>query len=343
MSEPLTPLPESQELTGSGELNRQEAITVGALPTGQSVVVEGNSGVLDIVKYRDYVEVDKLSPSPLPKMVDIDASDRDIPIQTQTGEVVTESEYISRFMEDMKDNPEFRSKMQWMGEKELVGALAEQAKWLVGRVLSGERVLVIDETWNRKGNKSGSFISDLVVAVAKEGLSQQGINSSGMIILDEQAGENDIVVADRAVIFDDWISSGHDMGQRVSWATKFMQKHGMAEDKLTINLLVAQTSILKNGFDKKNVGYRTDTSLEVISPFAIEIEDMYHWYAPFSGIHSDTDYSFTEKEEMRGAIKKRRKNEYGVVSSYHIESKDTLGDPDFYRRIKDKVNQRIVA
>jgi hypothetical protein len=280
-----------------------------------------------------YAESDTLVAVALPKLESLNLDDRTITVKTATGEDVSEATYINRSLEDTADQPEFRSRAQWLGEKELVYSLAEQSKWLAGRLVSGENIAVFDESWHRKGIKSGGYISSLIIKGARNLLDSSAIEPAGKLFTDDDVRKGVSGVIDRVVLFDDWIGSGHDMGQRVSWTKRLMSEKGIDESKLSINLLASRTSMLRDGFN----GYFAEEIIRphtrVIAPYEIE-ELPGELYPPFSGIHSDMDYSFTLKQEMHAAVEKRS-DKYSHTSSYHIASLDTFGNSDFYTRIEE--------
>lgn len=287
---------------------------------------------------RVYMETDELRHSPLPKINTLDLNGRDIEIQTAIGEKVSEADYVERFLEDMSDNPEYASNMQWLGEKELVNALAEQSKWLAGRVLAGETVAVVGESWHRD-IKSGNFFTRLITDSANSMLSSLPSEGMGSIISDKELRQNANVAVDRVVLFDDWVGSGHDMGQRVSWTKDLMDEQGIAHNKLSVNLLAAHESLLRDGFDGYFADAKNEQRTRVIAPFEVE-ENNGGWYPPFSGIHSDMDYSFTFMDEMKAAVEKRAPENHHK-SAYHIDSIDTLGNPDFYNRVQAGIGDEL--
>lgn len=294
----------------------------------------------DLNVFQEYAEFDGLQPVRAPKISEIDPSDRNLSITTESGEVVTESEYINRFLEDMADHPEFRDKLQWIGEKELVFAMAEQAKWLVGRVLAGEAVLVVGEDWNRKVGKSGQYISDLIVGASRKTIESKGLDAKGRIITDDEIKDDEAVNIDRAVIFEDWVLSGNDMKDRVRWAERLMNTLEASQASLSINLLSAQTELLRNGFDASKKEGTTKT-IPVIAPLETLGSRGVNG-AIFSGIHSDADYTFTNRPEMNDAVKSRTSNEK-TSSPYGISSKDTLGSVSFYQNLEIKIQESLNA
>ncbi len=324
--------------TKPGEHREPLEVSIGETDNENSTEDARREEVRYSPRWRDYTEKDKLPTQPMPKMSEIDIAGRDLEIHTQAGEDITEADYISNLKKDLVDNPEFFDKIQWLGEKELVHAISEQAKWLAGKVINGDDVLVLDEPWNRKGHKSGSMITYLVVEAAKEALEEEGLSGDDSITVTSFEEEDRATLEskkfDKAVVFDDWIATGHDMGQRARGAQGILNKLGMDINDLSINLLTAQSELHESGFH--NSQFLDDgVGVDVISPYVVE-DTGGVWKTAFSGIHSDVDYGFTSSEEMRN-IKKPGMG--GVTSPYEISSSDTLGNEVVYSRLRQKVRE----
>lgn len=285
-----------------------------------------------------YVETDQLRAQELPSVLDIDTTGRDIQARTATGEDLSEAEYLAMLKQDLSDNQEFLTKMQWMGERELVHGLAEQTKWLVGRMLAGENVLVMDEAFNRT-IKSGAYVTELITSSAQTVTEKLKTPPTGRLLgrddLDTVSDED----VDRVVVFDDWVGSGGDMTIRTNWTEDLIENRGIDRHKFEIHLLAAHESFLTDGF-RGYKGGQLGRPVRVVAPYTIhEYEGV--MYPPFSGIHSDMDYSFTMLEAMNEAVESRSTDEYKLVSPYHISSMDTLGSDEFYARIKSGVEQTV--